>query len=508
MGNTILSKGVVTPFVVVNFAAGCIDLVPPRYFVSFNHVRTCKEACTFTLSVMYVPETFEPGKPTTIHNMLLKSKNKTVTYQYGYYDSDGRCHMQRQLYSGTFYSYNEAVDAATGTLTYNIQGVARVVEFLNERVSCEAVLGKQPSRWVRDLVTSRPGFNIISQNFDLNIDHTDAVVPTIERYDDVGLLDVLMGTTQDDGTKIGGIVALSKRALNTSEALNQGIITQEEKSMYEGWAYATSGGSTASSEVKDKYNKVYHSVRNRLYDNFVCYFDDITSSSTKCGTFNYVPCRGRYYAKTFVFEYGNNVPNSDVLSFSVTYDGAVALASCGASDTVSNNIDAAGNNVGSSNVVSPYTQLSRNIYSTPSGFKEDAFLSHTFLTSCLVYPFKATMTVMGQLEPCSLLDRISVVILINGVQHPAMTGEYVVLGVTDNVSMDGGFTTTFELERVCTPDQAANYETYVTNPKLSPADILNNHIDAQRQGNVIPAGPKTFYEMFGVSDISQLGGNS
>ena len=483
MANSIVYEGVVTPFVVMNFAGGCIDIMPPRYFVSFNHIRTSKQACQFTLTITYIPDTFNPGTPGVIHNLLLSSKHQRVTYQYGYYDSDGHCHMQQQLYNGTFYEYDENVDLETGQLTYVIKGVANVVEFLNQRTSIVGITHLiRPSEWVRDLVTRFPAFRGIGDNYTLDIDHTDAKVKSISARHDEGVLDILMGKVKEDGTRIGGLVDLSKRNLTSGEALSMGIITQSEQNIYDGASYALSSYGIKDSEQRTEYRNTYNKIRERLHDNFICFFDDVSSGYNNHGTFYYIPKGLKRFTNTYLYEYGNNVLNSDVLSFSVTYDGAVALASAGASDTIANSIDEQGNNIGSSHMVSPSDQLYRNIYPTVSGFNEEAFFSDKLLTECLVYPFKAKMTVMGQIQPNQLLDIIYVVILVNGTEHPSMTGEYKILSIVDNLD-SSGFTTEFELVRVASSVQEARYETYVANSENSPASILDARIKESREGS-------------------------
>jgi hypothetical protein len=56
------------------------------------------------------------------------------------------------------------------------------------------------------------------------------------------------------------------------------------------------------------------------------------------------------------------------------------------------------------------------------------------------------MTVIGQTQCSQLLDKIQVNIMFNGVPHPGLSGRYVILEITDDLS-DSGFTTTFKLLR-------------------------------------------------------------
>ena len=88
MGNMILNYGVVTPFVQFKFKTGSIEAdIKPKYFVNLEHNRTCKKACTFKLTIVYVPDTFREGRPTDIDNMLITSKNEKVTYLYCHFNT-------------------------------------------------------------------------------------------------------------------------------------------------------------------------------------------------------------------------------------------------------------------------------------------------------------------------------------------------------------------------------------------------------------------------------------
>ena len=80
----------------------------------------------------------------------------------------------------------------------------------------------------------------------------------------------------------------------------------------------------------------------------------------------------------------------------------------------------------------------------------------------MIYPSKATLTIMGQLHPSNLVDVVDLVILINGTRHPTLSGEYSVLSIVDDLS-NSGFTTTLELVR---KENVPNidYEIYVSNP--------------------------------------------
>ena len=152
------------------------------------------------------------------------------------------------------------------------------------------------------------------------------------------------------------------------------------------------------------------------------------------------------------------------------------MASMPSTKVVDNSIDAAGNNIGSSNVITSSSNFNRNTYTTLSGFNEEVFMSRSLLSDKLVYPFKASMKIVGQLKISHLLDEIDVTVLVNGTEHPSFSGKYTILGITDELGADG-FTTSLELQRISTPEQSAAYDTWVANNSSSNAQKVQDNID-------------------------------
>lgn len=492
MGNVILNYGVTTPFVLFNFATGSIEAtIKPKYFVSLSHNRTCKKACTFKLTVMYVPDTFSVGRPTLIDNMLVSSKNERVTYQYGYYDWRGAKHIQYQTYVGQLNKYDCSVDVASGTITYTIEGNATAVELLNFQTSLDSADHNRyewtPAKVVK--IESTPDYETrafyqLGLLYDRVISETDEFVP-LPSYKQQGMMDIILGSAkasknsdnaekQTNIDKDGGIVQHSrKQSYNTLlDAYNAGKVSSEDYSLFSNYANSSSASSllnliSSAQSIVDtdtytKNNAKMQNLNNTMYTSFMAYFDDGANMTHKYGTFYYVPKEGRASSDTFVYEYGNNVSNSDVLNVSFTYDGSVALANSSASSSFAAGIDATGQNIGQTNATTNVLSLGRNSYPTLSGFKEDKFLSQKELISYMIYPSKATLTIMGQLHPSNLLDVVDLVILINGTRHPTLSGEYSVLSIVDDLS-NSGFTTTLELVR---KENVPNidYEIYVSNP--------------------------------------------
>ena len=56
------------------------------------------------------------------------------------------------------------------------------------------------------------------------------------------------------------------------------------------------------------------------------------------------------------------------------------------------------------------------------------------------------MTVVGQTKLNHLMDKIRVTIMFNGAINELLTGDYIIMGITDELS-DSGYTTTFDLQK-------------------------------------------------------------
>ena len=60
--DAILKLGVVTPYVRFQMVGGVIESGKPSYFISLENTRTCRKACSFKLTLAYVPDTFRYSK--------------------------------------------------------------------------------------------------------------------------------------------------------------------------------------------------------------------------------------------------------------------------------------------------------------------------------------------------------------------------------------------------------------------------------------------------------------
>lgn len=497
MSNTILRQGVVTPFVQFNFVAGSIESNPsnPRYFMGLEHNRTCKKACSFKLNIVYVPDTFSTGRPTLIDNLILSSIHQKVTYFYGYYDCWGNRHVQQQLYSGQVYTYNSDIDIASGTINYTVEGTAVAVDLTNSIATIDEVdHPKQPSVHLRYLTSgaTEGGFTDLVNFYNIyDKDNTDKEVH-IPNLGSGPVLDLIMGkvvegATKNDGLPVrrGGLAQLAHAisADSIEDAYSVGLVSE---STYMEWqnlnTYLNSfGGGDKSHEVARR-----REIEQSLEVPFIAYIDDVDSNG-KLGTLYFVRNRGWSTNNIFFYEFGNDVKESDVLSFSVNYNGAKAIAAAPATQNVISAIDADGNAIGHTEATTKVPNLARNTFPTKSGFEENAFIAKHELADIMLYPYEASMTVVGQTIPNQLLDIIYVVVKLNGGEHPVLTGEYKILEIIDNVD-SGGFTTELKLIRQTSSNEGVSdkLESFVQTPSTGQAQAVQDSID-----NKLPSSSST-----------------
>ena len=500
MANQIIDYGVCTPYMQFHFATGDIEnnINDHRYFMSLSHNRTTKQACVFKLTIVYVPDTFSVGRPTVIDNMLVSSKGQRVWYQYGYYDCIGGRHIQYCTYSGWMNKYDCDVDISSGTLTYTVEGCAVALDLLNNPITLHAKklglqqignqsYGLSPSQIIKiHMLQDYPDkrvFYEIGKYYNQVIEEGDEDVE-LPDFTNVGMLDVILGTAQtavkDDATPVrkGGLVSYSRiKAYDESDIANSDY--QDFEDLKQALKHASArivykdGKQTVEytdPTILTRYNKAKSKY---LYHSYMSYIDDVSSLSKPFGTFYYIPKRGKA-ANEYIYDFGNNVKQSDVLSVSFSYDGSLALANASASKNMQADIDAEGNNIGQSQSTTNVLTLGRNSYPTLSGFNEDRFISQQELSKFMLYPVKGSITIFGQIDPNFLMDIIYLHLYINGTIHPTLSGEYMVLGVNDEIS-SSGFTTTLDLVRKVT-DTGAELEQYVTNSSTGSAAKLQNAI--------------------------------
>lgn len=425
--NAILSNGFVRPIMRFEFAGGIVDTSPPTCFSNFSQNRSVKQAASFELTLLYVPGTFGEDQALVMHQLLLSSVKQEVKYQYGYIVPGGLPVWQNQQYVGIFTTYTE--DLQEGWLTYKICGVAHSVEVLTPKVSLTKYLSnkQRSTKYIKPSVVAEEaihsndtGLKELFQDYELEIHHCDEEV----EIDSIKIADgsaqqVLGGKPNADGTKIeSGLVSYSYRSFTPLSSLSSSLLVSMAKA-----------GNAWNNVMKQP---------------FICYFDNVATG--RKGKFYYGPKYDSPVSGIYTYNYGNSYIDSDVLSFNVSVDCVVAMATIGATNSASGDIDPAGNTIGTTYNIIDMNGFVPDSYNTIAGLKSSSFIAASTIADALCFPYEATMTVVGQTECNQLLDKIQVNIMFNGVPHPGLSGQYVILEINDELS-DSGFTTTFRLLR-------------------------------------------------------------
>ncbi len=467
--NDILNRGFVSPYIKFNFLRGSIETTPHAHFVSLTHNRSVEQASTFELTLIYVPGTHGETYAEDMHQLLLTSVNHPVTFHYGYITPDGGLEIQRGdsgevWYRGIYTQYTENL-GNDGTLTYTISGVAESVNLDTPKVEIENYLAERkrgakgatqkakPSGIVQYLVTATENSNTnigkYFEGFEFDIDDSDEPVDINSiNVKDGTLRDVLCGSYKSDGTaNVKGFVNYSYVSMDKDKALAYGLITERDVQLAE--SYNSKGANTYSKNQRTQEETDSANLISKLKAlPFVCYFDDVLTAegSQSKGKFYYKPKYTMQYANEYIYNFGNNFIDSDVISFSVNNDCVVAMASVGSLNSISSGIGNTGESIAASHNVLQQTSFSVNSFNTITGFDESRFLTQTALSNALNFPFTATMTVVGQTKLNHLLDKIRVTIMFNGAINELLTGDYIIMGITDELS-DLGYTTTFDLQK-------------------------------------------------------------
>jgi hypothetical protein len=470
MSNQILKQGFVSPFIQFIIGNQIIDTIPPRYFMSFHQERSVEKACSFELTLIYVPGNASESIADVMHQVLLTAKGQEVTYRYGYKTRSG-VKYQDNMYTGIFTNYTEQLNDVY--LTYVISGVASNVQDTQPKVCVSGFLNSlkqegnkymyQPSELVEKLVRGRgsearnTGIYEYFRDFSINIKKEDEKIPIDNiNVQDGALHDVFCGKRNSKGETLPvGFVALSYKEYKPQQDISNGLLSSRATAYSIANAYASSSlpanVHAEGKAAKDNLEKMP----------FVCFFDNVLDGGKK-GSFNYLPKFGGEATKTYTYDFGNSVLESDVLSFNADFEGVKAIASINSLKNVTSDIDADGESIRSNYNAMLAEGFVIPSYNTPSGFNEAAFLSESVLADVLNYPFNATMTIIGETECSKLLDTIQVNVFVNGVPHPSLTGKYTILGIEDSLS-DSGFTTTFKLVRDTKATSQDKYAQYQNN---------------------------------------------
>lgn len=468
--NDILQQGVVTPFVIFTFPTGFTieDTVNslsyngrrggPRYFMNLSHNRTCKVACTFTLTIVYVPDTFRAAEPYALDQILLASTGGKVVYSYGYYDRFGSRHIQQQVYVGQIFQYKSNVDVSSGTITYTVEGTASAADLSNSMARIDATSTQvKPSEHFKKLVADAQsgGFKDLRDTYAIYAPDNNDEAVYIPNFDSAPVLSLIMGTVtaeKNNGMPVrkGGLVQLSVGPeMSIREASDLGLISSDQEDLLRNQGSYTVNSAADALLMETKWKARKNTTRAVMRYPYICYIDDKQTIDGKLGTLKYVMNRrdADPSVDNYIYYMGNNQRNSDVLDFSVDYDAAVARAAVMATGKTMASIDPDGNGYGQTySLTDAIATLGKNTFGSKNGMDQNLLISIQEMADIMLYPFEATMEIIGQTHPNELLDVIYVTIMLNGTKHETLSGEYKILEISDEISASG-FTTTFRMIR-------------------------------------------------------------
>lgn len=533
--NEMLKKGFVRPYIIFQFEDGTtLDTAPPRYFKGFEQDTSCKEACKFTLTLCYVPGNFGDEEATLMHQLLITRVNSRVSYQYGYIDSNGEIVLQDQKYTGMFLQYSEQLDSTT--IEYTLSGVASETSLTSTQIDISNFLedvkkftykeqpsvlvgllcGKKDNRYNEQGTKAYEQLDIVNryssssyessiktlnsiaasayktniwkfmQDYDLDIDNSDELVCTSDiNVSGDTVHDIFCGKSNSDGTSSSECFSyysyentypedILQSSLLSSRLTASEIAQLNDISILN--RYTTSSYNQAIEQAKKDENLESLMKQKR----YVAYFDNIVGSlsGNKKGTFHYVPReRTPLPGDDNIFYYGNNQIESDVISLNVSYDCTVAYATLQATENSSVNIDPNGEIIGGTYSALQTGNLVKNSYPTLSGFSQEALLTNTTLSDALNFPYKASMTILGQIKCNHLLDTIRINVWVNGKLHVGITGDYIITGIRDSLS-ESGFTTSFDLLRYGFDENGNRRSDYLSNSNESAGSYNQGILDA------------------------------
>ena len=508
---SMLENGFISPYIQFIFDADnariTIDSEPPTFFMAMDQVRTVDKACTFKLTLMYPVGNFGESSATILHSILLGAKGKRVEYRYGYIKPGGIPVFQNATYTGIFTTYDETLN--DGYLTYVISGISKASETSSNIVKVSNLINGlkgatgNSNAWFKpsmliDYLTSATGhymFNVsiaelcsstkrFFDDYSLQIDRYDTAVH-IDSYNvpDGSLIDVLRGHAEPDGSLSSNGIASYGYVDASSLAESNGELTHSQIQQYNN-AYDTlvSHGDSMNPIIQNVGN-----VLSKYISKYTCFFDSVVTDGKKGGTFYYAPVKGRETSSVFTYNYGNKFIDSDVLSINASYDCAPALALVGSTKEISSGIDLEGNNVGSNFNSSQIGGFSKSKYNSLSGFESEQTLTNDRISRVLNFPINISMTIMGQTENINrLLDRITLNVFVNGVQHPVLTGKYIITGIEDKINATEGFITSFELTKYTGNEEVAHdkFDNFVSNSSDTVKAVQDNCKDdyLMRQG--------------------------
>lgn len=392
----------------------------PDYFTSLSHKRILHEACQCTLNLSYVPN---PGEdPSLIEAAIWKSKGR-CKYQYGLTG------YKSPVYSGLIYDYS--VSMSEGRLDYKMDLISQEISYLTGAIK-DAKFNippikdrikyrKEPWKWVRWAVEKLILFYFNDEYY------FEDCVYTGDYDGDAEACPYELQSSQLDFVGTNPIQALYKIAKhlyprdgNTSTLYYIQFDDEASLTDYKGKVKLMS-----TSQVVDKSSVVgtYSFLWNHRDSSVISWNPEYKGTAV---IFNDT-YRKKYLKKSTESDEGH------VAEYAVQSDGSYLV------DTMPNKktLRAEANAMYGTIYGSDFEDVIQD--------NDELIRAYNEITR---YPYKATLTVMGLPADFVIGDHLIINPYLNGILHHT-GGEYMIQGITDNVS-SSGFTTELNLVRVDT----------------------------------------------------------
>lgn len=396
----------------------------PDYFTSLSHKRYAEEANTLTINLAYSPQIGE--NPNALEDAIVASGGECLV-QYGDLGETS------SLYKGLVHNYK--VNFEGGVLVYNLSLISAMVCYMYEQYpGCE--MSSSKGHTIDDVVNEikkivEKYMSFTGNSFKSYIFDEESSV----NFKDKVTFTTISVSAGNPITALKSLVSqLKVKKLWKSEEDQITTTTTRPIPSRAAVIRPDDGGKTPT--TYETYEGVDHSL-----DYFLALeVDEEGSGNSKVRVVLVSNDVG--LAATYVFEWGDK--NSEVLSWSPEYDGLYSITKARGNVMFESCLST------NENGEYGYTTFT---YDVPqileNGVASDLFaqVENLRINQSEIdrhYAYKATLTVLGKSKMMDLgVSRIKVVPIVAGAYHHT-AGDYVVIGVEDNVSSEG-FTTTYTL---------------------------------------------------------------
>ena len=406
----------------------------PDYFTRLCHKRYTEEANTLTVNLAYCPQ---PGEnPNALEDAIVAAGGECLV-QYGDLGETS------SLYKGLVHSYKVGFEG--GVLVYNLSLISAMVCYTYEQYpGCE--LSTKKGHTISTVVNEVR--KIVEQYMSFTGNSFKSYI--FDEDSSVNFKDKVTFTTISvpSGNPIAALKSLVRQLkvkklwrseeLEMDQSMKDFIIDPSNR--LGSRAAVARPGAAGSSSRRPVWHDPYEGVDHSLDYHLALEIDE-SGSGMSCVKIVLVSNDSSVSA-TYTFEWGDK--NSEVLSWSPEYDGLYSITKARGSTMFETCLSVNENgDYGYTTFTYDVPQILEN------GVASDLFaqVENLRINQSEIdrhYEYKATLTVLGKSKMMDLgISRIKVIPIVAGSYHHT-AGEYVVIGVEDNVSSEG-FTTTYTL---------------------------------------------------------------